>query len=207
MITKQTTQVQRTYRNSGAAQSWRKLAGGVGLAAGALLIVLALLAGRAAAPVSESRPSDTAVRPAAIDHNVPIQHTWSAYDGQAGPARVAASLSTQVWPGTTLMGSAYDGQANRSTRLNASSSVQSWSGAMVMGSAYDGQTASATRLTARPVTQVWPGATLMGSAYDGQTNNSLPLSAPTLAVTVPVVTGLIYDGTTYRTQLIRTTVR
>jgi hypothetical protein len=105
------------------------------------------------------------------------------------------------------MGSAYDGQANRSTRLNASSSVQSWSGAMVMGSAYDGQTASATRLTARPVTQVWPGATLMGSAYDGQTNNSLPLSAPTLAVTVPVVTGLIYDGTTYRTQLIRTTVR
>src|SRR5262245_1927810 len=82
MITKQTTPAQGTYRNVSVAQTWRKLAASIGLAAGVLLIVLALLVGRATAPVSLSLLSDTIVRPAAIDHNVPIQHTWSAYDGQ-----------------------------------------------------------------------------------------------------------------------------
>jgi hypothetical protein len=196
MITKQTTQAQRTYRNGGTGQSWRKLAAGIGLAAGALLMAWALLVGRVAAPASVSLSSDTTVHPAAINHNVPIRRTWSAYDGQAGPARVVVSSSTQGWPGGTLIGSAYDGQTNASPRTNAMSSAQSWPGATLTGSAYDGQSAQAARVTARPAAHGWPGGTLMGSAYDGQTNHPMRLNVSSSAHGWPggTLMGSAYNG-------------
>lgn len=196
MITKQTTTAQRTHQNSGAAQSWRKLVTGVGLAGGALLMALALLAGRAATPVSLNLPSDTIVHPVAINQNVPIQHTWSAYDGQAGPARVAAPPSTQVWPGGTLMGSAYDGQSAQAARVTAPSAVQIWPGATLTGSAYNEQSTQAAHITARSATQGWPGGTPMGSAYDGQTNHSTRLNVPSSTQGWPggTLVGSAYNG-------------
>jgi hypothetical protein len=205
MIAKQTTLTQSNRRDGGVVRRQWGYVIGVGLAAGALLMALALLSGRAAAPmapVGESLPSDTTVRPTATNHNVPIRHTWSAYDGQARPAPVATQLLAQGWPGTTLMGSAYDGQTNYSPRLIAPSSAQGWPGATLTGSAYNGQSAQVARVAAPSSAQGWPGARLMGAAYDGQTNTSFRPAVPSVAVTMPMITGLVFDGVRYISALI-----
>jgi hypothetical protein len=225
MITKQTTPTRRTHQNGGPARSWRKMAAGIGLAAGALLIVLALLAGRAdapATPISLSLPSDNIVRPAPssrdvpiqrtwsaydggqyggaplarpVSPNVPIQHTWSAYDGQARPARATALSSAYGWPGATLMGSAYNGLTNHSPHLITPSLAQGWPGATLTGSAYSGQPHQALR-RASTTASGWSGGTLMGSAYSGQTRRLPRPIAPSSAYGWPGATlmGSAYSG-------------
>jgi hypothetical protein len=177
MITKQTTLTQSNRRDGGVARRQWGYVIGVGLAAGALLMALVLLSGRAAAPmapVGASLPSDTTVRPAATNHNVPIRHTWSAYDGQTNhPQRLIASSSAQGWPGATLSGSAYNEQSAQAAGVAAPTSATGW-----------------------------PGGTLMGSAYDGQTNTSFRPAVPSVAVSMPMITGLIFDGVRYISALI-----
>ena len=232
MITKQTTQAQRTHQNSGTVRSLGRMATSIGLAVGALLIGLTLFVGRAGAPAQqaarlvEQPPLGRSVvvtglvfdgqrytsAPIAVGatrdqpvvgramtvtglkfdgityHSAPVAvrgttglpasssvQGWpggtlmgSAYDGQARPVRVAASSSVQGWPGGTLMGSAYNGQTNHALRSSAASPAQGWPGATLTGSAYNGQSAHEVRVTAQPVVQGWPGGTLMGSAYNGQ---------------------------------------
>jgi hypothetical protein len=188
MITKQTTPAQRTHENSGTARSWRKMAAGIGLAAGALSIVLALLT----SGQTDDLSADPALRPAPVSRDMPVQHTWSAYDGGAygqasqarrvspnvpiqhtwsaydGGAYGQASQARRVSPNVPIQHtwSAYDGQTHP-VRVTAPSSAQGWPGATPMGSAYNGQPLQAPR-RAPTTASGWPGATPMGSAYNGQ---------------------------------------
>ena len=185
MITKQTTQAQRTHQNSGTVRSSGRMATSIGLAVGALLIGLTLFVGRAGAPAQQSA---RLVEQPPLGRSVVV--TGLVFDGQrytSAPIAVGATRDQPVvGRAMTVTGLKFDGMTYHSVPVP------------VLGN---------TLLPAPSSVQGWPGGTLMGSAYDGQTNNSSRLSASSVAVTMPVVTGLIYDGDTYRTFPIRTTDR
>jgi hypothetical protein len=91
--------------------------------------------------------------------------TGSAYNGQSAHL-LSLAVPASGWPGATLTGSAYNGHTQLAARPIVPLSAQGWPGTTLTGSAYNGQPIQSSRLAA--LVASWPGATLMGSAYNGQ---------------------------------------
>lgn len=140
------------------------LALGLGLS----LLIVALATQRYTAPRAKFAPATSASKPTPIaSQGWPgATLTGSAYVGQAAHLYRSA-IHRSSWPDATLTGSAYNGSAQLTARPIAPSSGRGWPGATLTGSAYDEESIYSSR-PAELVVAGWPGATLMGSAYNGQ---------------------------------------